>query len=105
MNTTEPTPEGGKDWDAKGAMYKAFNVPNKVAMMKEHFIGLGAQSTIVDAMQAYSDQQNADIRAALAELILIAEWLKSEYPIDFYLYFKESAIENAKLLTNDKDNV
>ena len=52
MNTTEPTTEGGKDWDAKGAMYNAFNVP-----------------------------------------------------IDFYLYFKESAIENAKLLTNDKDNV
>ena len=42
--------------------------------------------------------ENAAIIAALKELIPIAEFLKSEYPIDFFLYFKESAIERAKKL-------
>jgi len=41
-------------------------------------------------------EENKSLRQSLSELIPIAEWLKSEYPIDFYLYFKESSIQRAK---------
>jgi len=45
-------------------------------------------------------RENAALITALKDLIPIAEFLKSEYPIDFFLYFKESAIDNAKKLIN-----
>jgi hypothetical protein len=46
--------------------------------------------------------ENSALVTALEELIPIAEFLKNEYPIDFFLYFKESAIERAKKYTDGK---
>ena len=43
-----------------------------------------------------TQEENARLRSLIEELIPIAEWFKAEYPIDFYLYFKESVIERAK---------
>lgn len=49
-----------------------------------------------------ANEKLAACLAALKELIPIAEWLKSEYPIDFYLYFKESVIDKAKSVVDSK---
>ena len=77
MNTTEPTPEGSKRSKAKG---------NRILYC--------------ESCKEYK-AENADLRAVLAELLPLVEVACKNCEVDAI----KSAIERAKLLINDKDNV
>lgn len=57
-------------------------------------------SWIKDAMQAYADQQNAALKAALSELIPIAERHVYMHGNDYSVVDRKSAIDRANELLN-----